>query len=136
MAIFLDPKQLHVLSVRLGRHRQRDKHVEGTNYRESLTRTELLEIIELQEMKCFWTGVEMTVGDGSLRELSVDRIHHDLPHVRENVVLCQRGINLARRNSSIHEFVEWLKMMGILHPHFQDARLIQSLQLHQSLQIA
>lgn len=69
-------------------------------------------LLKQQEGRCHWTGVEMSLQMGDLSSVSLDRLNCDQGYRRDNVVLCCKGANLARSDSSPEEmraFVELIR---------------------------
>jgi hypothetical protein len=64
-----------------------------------------------QEGKCALTGRKMTLGESGTKKdkdlLSVDRINHNLPHVKGNVRLVTYQANLARNIFTDEELLEF-----------------------------
>lgn len=61
-----------------------------------------------QEGKCFYTGVDMIIGD-FLRKPSIDRVNSKKGYTTANTVLCCHSINLAKNSSGYEEFKNFLE---------------------------
>lgn len=61
-----------------------------------------------QQGKCFYTGVDMVIGD-FLRKPSVDRVNSKKGYTTANTVLCCHSINLAKNSSGYEEFKVFLE---------------------------
>jgi hypothetical protein len=97
----------------IGNYRHYDKKRFGTN-ESTVTYEDWLELYIEQGGKCFWSGKQMTVCKGLPTDASLDRIHCDLPHTRENCVLVHKSLNLGRNDTSLADWIEYLYTMGWL----------------------
>lgn len=94
-------------------YRNYDKERFGTN-KTSITYEEWLELAVEQDLKCWWTGKELTIGTGKPTDASLDRVHSSEPHTKSNSVLCHKQINLMKNAMLPVEFAEYLDSLGIL----------------------
>lgn len=114
----LTKKQLQTLKQNIANHRRYDVEKFGAEA-ETITYEEALEwIIEdmssEQGLVCGWTGKPLTIGTGQLTDLSFDRLDNTRPHSPDNVIMCQRGINLMRNDATVEDFCCYLLQMGLL----------------------
>lgn len=71
--------------------------------------SDMLRLWELQDGRCFYTGVRLTLPDSHKRWVpttaSVDRVDNDKGYTKDNVVLCCRDLNMMKRNIPIKDFM-------------------------------
>lgn len=70
--------------------------------------------LDLQQGKCYWTGItlELTNGSKDLRQVSLDRIDSSIGYTPGNVVLACLGVNLMRSTASLadtHSFLSAIR---------------------------
>lgn len=88
------------LTVLLGAAKSRRKHDV------KLAVKDLLEILESQDHKCFYTGVPLVLDSASIYEsVSLDRLDNSKGYVPENVVLTTWRVNRAKSNMTSDEFI-------------------------------
>lgn len=69
-----------------------------------LTEDDIQDILDEQDYKCFYTGLEFEDVEG--RRPSIDRIDSNKGYTRDNVVITLGVVNLMKRDLKISEFIE------------------------------
>ena len=62
---------------------------------------------EIQKGICFYTNKPMLFEIGFDNSVSIDRIDSNKGYITNNIVLCQRKINIMKNNASIKELIEF-----------------------------
>jgi hypothetical protein len=109
--INLTPAERKLIRDRVNCHRIIDKRKFGTV--DTITYSQVLQMIEANGLVCYWTGATLTL-NGTLSDMSLDRLDNSKPHTIDNVVLCQRFINNGRGNTTVEEFTAYLAANNLL----------------------
>ncbi len=84
--------------------------------RDSLTRDDLLALLEAQGGRCALSGVKLTCrlekGKRFLTNASIDRIEAGGPYIPENIQLVCAALNGFRRDTPLDEFIWWCKKVA------------------------
>ena len=81
----------------------------------TLTTEDILEKLEEQNWKCFYSGRPMTV-KGGFNGFSIDRKNNeDRRYTKENVVLCLWGVNEMKSDIPFDEFIRLCKLVRDRH---------------------
>jgi hypothetical protein len=64
---------------------------------------------EKQKGLCYYTNREMLFELGSNSSVSIDRIDSSIGYTVDNIVLCQRQVNIMKNNASIEELLLFCK---------------------------
>lgn len=110
----ISKEQKKLLKDRINSHRIVDTKRFG-HAEDLITYEQVLELLVAQDCKCFWSARPLTL-NGSLTDVSIDRLDNSRPHTIDNVVLCQRFFNCGRGDTSMRQFALYLDNMGILNP--------------------
>ena len=80
-----------------------------------LTKTEILEIFNEQGGRCAYTNLELRFSGAKESRhnhtASLDRIHSDLPYIRDNIQFVHKDINLMKGGLSSERFRELCKLV-------------------------
>jgi len=71
----------------------------------NLTPEFLLELWNLQDGKCFYSGIDMTYNRNDLYTVSVDRVDSNKGYTQDNVVLACWGVNSMKNSYTREEFI-------------------------------
>lgn len=95
-------RQIVFASAKLASARRYDnKYFHKTDLRLS----DIFEIFERQNGKCFYTGRALQFRSNCEDTLSIERIDSDKPHSKDNVVLCTWESNLMKQDMDIERFL-------------------------------
>lgn len=108
------PKQYKLITNNWSRYLSRLLYSAGRR-KDSLTRDDLLDLLEKQNYKCALSGVELTCllekGKRFWTNASVDRIKAGGPYTKDNVQLVCRGLNSWRSSIPVEEFIWWCEQV-------------------------
>lgn len=86
-----------------------------------LSEQDIIDIYNLQEGKCYYSGLKMSTGIGDINSkescLSIDRVDSSKGYEKDNVVLCCTGINIMKNNLDKNEFINFCKLITLKHTH-------------------
>jgi CRISPR/Cas system Type II protein with McrA/HNH and RuvC-like nuclease domain len=112
----LTSQQRKLIRDRIHAHKRQDKR-KGRDWSNNLTLDDFLRLWQEQNGRCFYTGLEMTIGQkGSKVEVSIDRLECSKPHTADNCVLACASLNFGRGDKPVKEFCDYLEGMNMLHP--------------------
>lgn len=74
-----------------------------------LTKEYIQELLEKQEYKCYYTGVDLKIGD-KLTNPTLDRIDSSKGYVKGNVVICTEIANIMKNDLSIPEIKHQIEL--------------------------
>ena len=84
-----------------------------------LTEDYLLDLLEEQGFRCFFSGREMLSfskeGRPTAFTMSLDRLDSSLPYMKGNVAWCCYTINIMKRRQSVEEFLGWARDISRCH---------------------
>lgn len=82
-----------------------------TNIQEyNLTKEYIQEILENQNYKCAYTGVELKIGN-KLTNPTIDRIDSSKGYIKGNIVICTEFANSAKNDLTLDEFKNQIKLL-------------------------
>ena len=91
----------------------------------SITKEILIEKFNLQEGKCFYTGLTLNKIIGFPDSISIDRIDSTLGYIPENIVLCTYKVNVMKNDLSFEQLISICK--NIIKTHSNDREVTRSL---------
>lgn len=91
-----------VLYLRCKKARER---AHSKNMKFDLTPEFLMDLWNVQDGKCFYSGLEMTYDRNDLYTVSVDRVDSNKGYTQDNVVLCCWSVNSMKNSYSTDEFL-------------------------------
>lgn len=74
-----------------------------------LTKEYIQELLEKQEYKCYYTGVQLKIGN-KLTNPTIDRIDSSKGYIKGNVVICTEIANVMKNDLSISEIKHQIKL--------------------------
>lgn len=74
-----------------------------------LTKEYIQELLEKQEYKCYYTGVDLKIGD-KLTNPTLDRIDSSKGYIKGNVVVCTEIANIMKNDLSIPEIKHQIEL--------------------------
>lgn len=74
-----------------------------------LTKEYIQELLEKQEYKCYYTGVDLKIGD-KLTNPTLDRIDSSKGYIKGNVVICTEIANIMKNDLSIPEIKHQIEL--------------------------
>lgn len=72
----------------------------------------ILNLLEKQENRCYYSGDELTVEPKLYNTLSIDRVDSSKGYTEDNVVLCCQKVNVVKNNLSDIEFINLCKKIA------------------------
>jgi hypothetical protein len=69
--------------------------------------SDIVELWNRQNHKCYYTGLEMTLAPAASNSISLDRIDSLRGYVKDNVVLCCYQVNVMKQDLTIDELRYW-----------------------------
>lgn len=82
---------------------------EGTEF--TLTKEHLIDLYDLQEGKCFYSDIKLTLMTGKGRlptGISIDRVDNSKGYTNENIVLCTSRFNTIKSNLTMQEIEKYM----------------------------
>lgn len=95
-----------------------NKRSKDKNYINEMSSEYLVELYNKQNKKCFYTGLEMTLGSYGVEHkknklvVSVDRKNSKIGYTKDNVVLCCWIINNMKQDLDIEDFKNFCKIIN------------------------
>lgn len=90
-----------------------------------ITYTDLIELYEKQQGRCYWTGIRLDQSYNKINYhplgISVDRLDNDEGYLKDNLVLTVRLFNLGKNRYDAEKFIE---VVDTLMEELKHARLI------------
>lgn len=85
-----------------------------------ITYTDLIELYEKQQGRCYWTGIRLDQSYNKINYhplgISVDRLDNDKGYLKDNLVLTIRLLNLGKNQYDAENFFE---IIDILREEFR-----------------
>ena len=76
---------------------------------------DIKQIFFKQDGKCFYSNEMMSLQNGELETLSIDRIDSSKNYTVENIVLCCWVVNKMKQDLNIKDFIKWIKLISNKH---------------------
>ena len=89
--------------------RLKNKRYESSIF--NITYKDILELIEKQNNKCIYTGIELVYKPCNNYKLSIDRIDSSKGYIKENIQLVGWIVNQAKSNLNEEVFLNMIKMI-------------------------
>jgi len=67
---------------------------------------------EVQNGKCYYSGIDMTMTINDPNKVSMDRLDSSIGYYPENIVLCTSRINLMKKDLTLSEFAETINLIA------------------------
>lgn len=77
----------------------------------TLTKEHFMDIYRLQDGKCFYTDVDLSLNSSvsdMQNAMSVDRVLPELGYINHNIVMCSRRVNAIKHDQTLEEMQEWM----------------------------
>lgn len=71
----------------------------------SINKQLILNLLDKQNNKCYYSGDEMTLERGLYNTVSVDRVDSNKGYIESNIVLCCQKINVVKNNLNDVDFI-------------------------------
>lgn len=105
-----EQKKSSPLNIKLYRSSKHSR-THGGDLEYNLTPEYIQQLLEKQNYKCFYTGVELKDSDSKFEKPTIDRIDSSKGYIKENVVICTWAINAMKNDMTIEEFYNQINLI-------------------------